>query len=297
MTDNDYPPDYKSYLENHHPGLLDRTRNSVSETDPRRSGETDSFLWEHSLHVAALTYRICRLEDRDPRLPLVAALFHDAGKLRTREQDSDRPEEEEAALTAERVLEGQNLSAEDIRQVSQAIRSLYRADASEDPITAIVHDADFLAKSGHLGVASFFVKNTLRGRNIKRSLREHVSKELTYAKALADNMRTISGKQLAGENSRIMRKFYLGLLEEIRTHGIDSYVIKEIEFPCPRAPHKKAAVVLVLPEFCSQCGGRPAPIFATREGLKCLKLITSVKCTGCGTAYEMAFCLPEMLCP
>jgi putative nucleotidyltransferase with HDIG domain len=299
MNDIHHSPEFRSYLEDIHPGLWEKSRLAVSEiqTDKERLGKTDSFLWEHSIHVAAITYRICRLEGLDPRLPLIAALFHDAGKLRIRGQDKDRPEEEEAALIAERILEEQKLPAEDIRLVSQAINSLYKSDKRADHITSIVHDADFLAKSGHLGVASFFVKNTLRGRSIKRALREHVSKELTYAKALAGNMRTASGRQLAEKNSRIMMEFYTGLLEEIQAHGINGYIIEEIEFPCPKAPHKKAAVVLVLPDFCPKCKVRPVPVFSTREGLKCLKLITKVECTGCGTAYEMAFCLPEMLCP
>ena len=294
MSKFEYLPDFRPFLEKLHPGLMDGARAAVTETEfpEGKSPESDSFLWEHTVHVAALTYRLCRLEGLDPRLPLIAALFHDAGKLQFRERESDRPEEEGAAQTAEMILAGMRLEPEDIRFITQAIRALYTAESAADSTAAVVHDADFLAKSGHLGIASFFIKNTLRGRNIKHALMEQVSKELTYSKALTGNMRTRAGRKLAVENSRITAEYYQGLLEEMGIHGIDGYRIKEMEIPCPRASHKKAAIVLVLPEICPKCRGLPAPSFSTKKGVKCLKLITRVECGRCGFTYEMAFCLP-----
>jgi putative nucleotidyltransferase with HDIG domain len=296
MTEASDLPNFQSFLEGLFPGLLDSARTAVIEGENRLA--QNSFLWEHTLFVTALTYRLCRLEGKDPRLPLLAALFHDAGKLHARQkEDKGEAEEEVAAERAERVLKEFHLPDREIASVSAAIKALYRSGATPNPAAAVVHDADFLSKSGHLGVASFFIKSALRGRNIRVALLEHVSKELTYAKALVGNMRTPAGRDLAGGKSRVMEEFHRGLLRELEADGIDRFVIEETEFPCPRAPQKKGTVVLVLPAGCPRCAGRPSPSFATREGLKCLKLVTKVECGGCGFSYEMSFCLPEMLCP
>lgn len=298
MTKFEHFPDFLAGLEQHHPGLTALARRAVTHREKGEDGApgTDSFLWEHTLHTAALAYKISRTEGLDPRLPVIAALFHDAGKFENEAVLMDIPEERIAAETAVQVLTEQNLEKKDITRVAEAIQTLYRDGRPANPITDVIHDADFLSKSGHLGVAAFFIKNTLRGRDIKRSICEHLSKELTYAASLEGNMRTGSGKQIAAGKSQALLDFYTGLLAELAEYGIGSFEIEELAFPCPRSPDKKASIRIVLPSGCAACRGRIIPSFSTREGIKCLKLIARMECRDCGSAYEIAFCLPEMLC-
>jgi HD superfamily phosphodiesterase len=56
----------------------------------RPSGASDSFLWEHSEHVAALCRRLAKEEGEDTGLAYLAGLFHDAGKFAGGRYHSDR---------------------------------------------------------------------------------------------------------------------------------------------------------------------------------------------------------------
>ncbi len=111
----------------------------------------------------------------------------------------------------------------DIGRVVRALRSLYNSGSGRSRLADIVHDADFLSKSGYLGVANFFVKSTLRGRNLESAAMDFLSRELTYAAVLPANMRTAAARRLAVRKSADGLRFYRSYLAELNeAHGLDA---------------------------------------------------------------------------
>jgi HD superfamily phosphodiesterase len=280
------------------PGLVERIRRTIEESEKKFSGKKDAkagFLWEHTVLVAAQAFRLAKTEKENPDLTALVALFHDSGKFAGgRYHADDKPEEEEAARLARATLEETGLKMADIGHVVRALRSLYQSGASRNRLADIVHDADFLAKFGYLGVANFFVKSALRGRNLESAAMDYLSKELTYAAVLPANMRTMTARRLAVKKSADTLRFYRAYLGELKeAHGMD-FRIRAVEVPTAGTRARKAKVSLVLPVSCGSCGGKWETEFRTEKGLKCEKLEASFRCGACGERRSISFCLPEM---
>jgi hypothetical protein len=288
---------YRS-LASRYPGLVERVRKIIEESEKKFSGRKDpsgGFLWEHTVLVAALSYRLATMEKADVELAAIAALFHDSGKFSAgRIHRGQKPEEEAAARLARATLEEAGLGMAGIGHVVRALRALYNAAPRRNGLSDIIHDADFLSKSGLLGVAQFFVKSTLRGRNLEAAIMNHLSKELTYAAVLPLNMRTDSARKLAGKKSQETLRFYKAFLAELgKAHGID-FRIRTPEVRRPGGRGRKLKVLIVAPAVCGACGGGWEFGFRTAKGLKCEALEATVRCGRCGDAHEISFCLPEM---
>jgi HD superfamily phosphodiesterase len=288
---------YRS-LTSRYPGLVERVRKLIEESEKKFSGRKDpsgGFLWEHTVFVASLSFRLAKMEKADAELASIAALFHDSGKFRAgRYHRGGKPEEEAAARLARATLEETGLGMAGIGHVVRALRSLYNSGSRHNGLADVIHDADFLSKFGLLGVAQFFVKSTLRGRNLEAAIMNHLSKELTYAAVLPLNMRTDSARRLAVQKSQETLRFYKAFLAELgKTHGIN-FRIRTPEVRRPGRRSKKLKVMLVAPAVCGACGGGWEFSFRTEKGLKCETLEATVRCGGCGAAREISFCLPEM---
>jgi uncharacterized protein len=280
------------------PGLVERIRKTIEESEKAFSGKKEGkggFLWEHTVLVASQAFRLATNEKENPDLAALTALFHDSGKFAGgRYHADDKPEEEEGARLARATLEESGLKMTDIGHVVRALRSLYKSGASRSRLADIVHDADFLSKFGYLGVANFFVKSTLRGRNLESAAMDYLSKELTYAAVLPANMRTSSARRLAVKKSADTLRFYRSYLGELKeAHGMDLR-IRTIDVPGPAGRSRRAKVSLVLPAACGGCGGKWETDLRTEKGLKCEKLEVSLRCVGCGSRRSVSFCLPEM---
>jgi uncharacterized protein len=280
------------------PGLVERIRRTIEDAEKRFSKKKDGkpgFLWEHTVLVASQSFRLAAAEKENPDLAALVALFHDSGKFAGgRYHADDKPEEEEAARLARASLEEAGLKMADIGHVVRALRSLYQSGASRNRLADVVHDADFLSKFGYVGVANFFVKSTLRGRNLESSAMDYLSKELTYAAVLPANMRTAAARRLAVKKSADTLKFYKSYLAELKeAQGLD-FRVRVVDVPTTRGRGRRAKVTLVLPVACGACGGKWESDFRTEKGLKCEKLEASLRCPGCDERRSISFCLPEM---
>ena len=294
-------PEVKEQTDSISPTLWDRIRAMIEAAergDPQKDGrEQDSFLWEHSLQTASLALRICRAEGFDPAAPVLGALLHDAGKFtHGAYHEDEQPEEEISATLARKTLSELGLDEGLIRETADGILALYQQASPPGRVTDVIHDADFLAKAGHLGVAAFFQKSTLRGKNLRHALTRMLSRELTYAGVLPENMRTRTGRRMAVKKAAVTERFFKGLLEEWAEAGMGRFRITEKSWPCPEDPRKNLRIRMVLPEKCGECGGRITPRYSQEEGLKCTKLVAAISCGQCPARYEISFCLPE-ICP
>jgi uncharacterized protein len=280
------------------PGLIERVRRTIDEAEKKFSGKKegrDGFLWEHSVFVAAQSVRLAKAEKESVNLAALTALFHDSGKFAGgRYHADDKPEEEEAARLARELLEEAGLKMADVGHVVRALRSLYNPGARRNRLADIVHDADFLSKFGYLGVANFFIKSTLRGRNLESAVMDYLGKELTYAAVLPANMRTAAARRLAVKKSADTLRFYRAFLDELKVaHGMD-FRIRTADVRRPGGRPGRARILLVLPVSCGACGGKWETDFRTEKGLKCEKLQASLCCGACGDKRSISFCLPEM---
>ena len=280
------------------PGLVERVRRTIEDAEKKFTGRKDGqagFLWEHTVLVTAQAFRLAKAEKENPDLAAVTALFHDAGKFGGgRYHAGKKPEEEESARLARKILEESGLGMADIGHVVRALRSLYNSGSGRNRLADIVHDADFLSKSGYLGVANFFVKSTLRGRNLESAAMDFLSRELTYAAVLPANMRTAAARRLAAKKSADGLRFYRSYVAELNeAHGLELRV-RAVEVPRSSGRARKAKVSLVMPASCGACGGKWGTALRTDKGLKCEKLEASFRCVVCGEVRTISFCLPEM---
>jgi HD superfamily phosphodiesterase len=301
------------------PGLTAKIKGFIEKAEREFSGKPEpqkSFLWEHTTHVASICHGLARAEGRDPVIPAVAALFHDAGKFASGGyHEGDRTEEEEAAKIAERILRDSGMATKDRQRVTAGLRGLYHPGARKNFIADAVHDADFLSKFGALGIANFFIKSTLRGKTLRDAIMNQLSKELTYAACLPFNMRTLAGRRLAGKKAKDTMTFFRSLLGELKQAGIADFTIKKLQIKGrafaaevdPRAkpgapsavattsaPRRSVGIRLAVPRFCGVCGGRWKISIATEPGIKCEKLEAGLVCACCGGSSSFSFCLPEI---
>jgi HD superfamily phosphodiesterase len=280
------------------PGLVERVRRTIEDSEKRFSGRKEGrggFLWEHSVLVAAQSFRLATMEKESADLAALTALFHDSGKFAGgRYHADDKPEEDEAARLARELLEEAGLKMAAVGNVVRALRSLYHSGARRNRLADIVHDADFLSKFGYLGVANFFVKSTLRGRNLESAVMDYLGKELTYAAVLPENMRTVAARRLAAKKSADTLRFYRAFLDELKdAHGME-FRIQTVDVRRPAGRSKRVRVSLAVPASCGACGGKWETDFRTEKGLKCEKLEASIRCGACGDKRTISFCLPEI---
>ncbi len=281
------------------PGLVERVRRAIEEAERGFTGKKEArggFLWEHSVLVAAQSFRLAKAEKENPDLAALVALFHDSGKFAGgRYHADDKPEEEESARLARAMLEEAGFEMNGIGHVVRALRSLYNAGARRNRLADIVHDADFLAKFGYLGVANFFVKSALRGRNLESAVMDYLGKELTYAAVLPANMRTASAKKLAARKSADTLRFYRGLSGRAQGRPRPGLPHPDLDRPSPRLARQKGrrlagpAGLLRRP-----AAGSSQTDLRTEKGMKCEKLEASLRCGSCGEKRSISFCLPEL---
>lgn len=294
--------DIKDLIYPKYPNLIERIRVLIEDSEQKYSQHPvtteepfDSFLWEHTLHVAALARKIAFAEAVSVTDSVIAALFHDIGKfMGGLYHDDEIPEEQNAADLARKILTEENMNPEKIETIVSAVAGLYSERKPPSQITDVVHDADFLAKFGHLGVANFFTKSALRMKTLRKTLISSLSKELTYAIALKTNMRTEAGKKLAEKKCEVTQSFYKGLLDELREAGIAFINIKEESFPCPRNPDRVFTLLMAVPENCPECCNDLTISFASQRQKKCEQLNAEIRCVNCPYHYQISFCLPEI---
>ena len=307
MSGGTIRPDAPSGVEDRYPGLVDRVRRLIEESERVYNGGArdggSSFLWEHTVHVASLARRIALAEKRDPLPSVLVALFHDAGKFRGGRYHADKkPEEEASADVARKALREFAAPAGLIKDIVSGLKALYSEKRSAHPLAAVVHDADCLAKSGTLGVAHFFVKSTLRGRTLRDAVMNTLSKELTYAAVLPLNMRTAAGRALARTKSRDSLRFFdrfLGELNEAAPPGFRVATLRirgtRDQIPASsRVSPEFVKVRLVVPVACGRCGGSWRYEHSIAAGVKCRELRVLVRCRRCDSRSEISFCLPEL---
>lgn len=292
----------RSMLENRYPGLYACIEQMLVEAEARYNARTDQapseFLLEHARRTAAIAHRISCMEKVDSFLPVLVALFHDAGKFHEGEYHKDDiPEEEHAAVLAEGMLTEFGLEQNDISSLLDALRALYNDKLPCVGPCRIVQDADRLDKLGTLGVGAFFTKAALRGRGLIDALVHTLSRELTYALAAPRSMFTDTGRTLASQQAAKTISFFDDLLEDLESWGIASFerrsIILEEDFRTrDGVPMTMMEVTIVMPRTCPECDASLGLTHLRERGVKCEKLTARFKCGGCGWSRETSFCLP-----
>jgi uncharacterized protein len=292
----------RQLLESRCPGLHARIERTLVEVEARfnaRSGKAPSqFLLEHTRHTAAIAHTLARREGVDPFLPVLVALFHDAGKFHDGEYHQDGvPEEEHGAALAAAMLAEHGTARAEVELVLQSLRALYDDGLPCVGSCRIVQDADRLDKLGAMGVGAFFTKATLRGRGLVDALVHTSSRELSYALAAPRSMFTASGRAMARERSARTIAFFDGLLAELEDCGIAAFerrtLVLDGEFRTrDGALETQMQVTIVAPRACPDCGGAMGLAHRRERGLKCEMLRARLSCGACDWAREVSFCLP-----
>jgi len=255
--------DVRNMLEARFPGLHARIEKMLVEAEAaynrRTQQQPSEFLLEHTRRVAAIAHKISAMEEVDPFLPVLVALYHDAGKFCEGEYHKDEtPEEEHAAVLAGEMLTEFGVGRSDIEIVQEALRSMYCDEFPSVGSGRIVQDADQLDKLGTLGVSAFFTKAALRRRGLIDALAQTGSRELTYALAAPQSMYTETGRKLAQRQAAKTIAFFDELLDELENWGIASFdrhtIVLEEEFRTRNgAAVQKMEVNIVMPRACPAC--------------------------------------------
>ena len=294
----------RKLLESRFPGLHARVERTLVEAEARynrQSGQAPSaFLLEHTQRTAAIALKLATMEEVDALLPVLVALYHDVGKFHEGEYHRDEvPEEEHAAVLAERMLTECGAQRADIEVVCAALRALYDDRLTGLEACRIVQDADRLDKLGTLGVGAFFTKATLRGRGLVDALVHTLSRELSYALAAPHSMLTETGKKLAGEQTAKTVAFFDDLLNDLERWGIAAFerrpLVVEGDFRGrDGARVHKVQVTIVMPRACPDCEAPVELTHRSERGLKCDMLKARVACGACDYARDISFCLPVL---
>jgi putative nucleotidyltransferase with HDIG domain len=289
-------------LEARFPGLHARIEKTLVEAEARYNRQANQapseFLLEHTRRTAAIAHKISGMEGVDSFLPVLAALYHDAGKFHEGEYHKDDvPEEEHAAALAGKMLAEFGVERSDIEAVLEALRGLYNDRIPCVEPCRIVQDADRLDKLGALGVGAFFTKAALRGRGLVEALVHTLSREVTYALAAPRSMFTETGKKLAREQAAKTIAYFDDLLDNLERWGIASFerrtIVLEEDFRTrDGAFMRKMDVTIIMPRACPQCEGSLGLTHLRERGVKCEKLKARFTCGSCGYARDTSFCLP-----
>lgn len=264
----------RKVLEARFPGLHASIEKILVEAEARynqQAGQAPSeFLLEHTQRTAAIAHKIAAMEGVDSFLPTLVALYHDAGKFHEGTYHQDRiPEEEHAALLAQKMLTEVGLERPAIESVLESLRALYDEHRPCIGPSRIVQDADRLDKLGALGVSAFFTKAALRGRGLVDALVQTLSRELTYARVAPRSMLTASGKKLAIEQSPKTVAFFDNLLEQLESWGIASIecrtIVLDEDFRTrDGATVRGMEVSIAMLRACPDCEGPLALLAAAR---------------------------------
>lgn len=294
----------RKLLESRFPGLHGRIEETLVESEAhynRLAKQAPSeFLLDHTQRTAAISYKLAEMERVDALLPVLVALYHDAGKFHQGAYHKDQvPEEEHAAILAARMLAESGAEEADIEAVCAALRALYDDRLPCPEACRIVQDADRLDKLGALGVGAFFTKATLRGRGLVDALAHTLSRELSYALAAPHSMLTESGKTLAGEQSAKTVAFFDELLHDLERWGIAAFerrpLLVEGDFRSrDGASVRSVQVTIVMPRACPDCEAPIALTHRCEHGLKCEMLKARFACAACDYARDISFCLPVL---
>lgn len=294
--------DVRNVLEARFPGLHAAIEQVLVDSEARYNRQTNQapseFLLEHTRRTAAIAHRISGMEGVDPFLPILVALFHDSGKFHEGEYHKDDiPEEEHAAVLAEKMLSEFGVEHSDVVAVLEALRALYNDKLPCVGACRIVQDADRLDKLGTLGIAAFFTKAALRSRGLIEALAQNGSRELTYALAAPRSMFTETGKKLAGAHAAKTVGYFDALLDDLANWGIASFerrtIVLEEDFRSrDGASIQTMEVTIVMPHACPDCNASLGLSHVRGRGVKCEKLTARFACNGCGYARETSFCLP-----
>ncbi len=287
----------KVLLHRHCPGILPLIKEIIETSEIRycAGSRKESFLWQHTVHVASMAMLIACKEDLDPLIPVITALFHDCGKFQNgKYHEGVKPEEEIGAETARKLLSQVDFPEPEIQKVEQSLLALYNDHLEGNIHTRIVSDADYLVKVGYMGFANFFERSALRGMVVRNSILKTLTKELTYAASLESHMFTRAGRELAQKKSEITISLFRNYLEELRHTGISDYEIRKETLPWERPGRDAIPVFLVLPRFCKHCSNPMAVSFEQRTGIKREQLVVKITCSVCdqNTGYDFSFCLP-----
>jgi putative nucleotidyltransferase with HDIG domain len=294
--------DVRNVLEARFPGLhaiIERLLVDSEARYNRKSNQTPSeFLLDHTRRTAAIAHRISEMEGVDSFLPILVALFHDAGKFHNGEYHKDNiPEEEHAAVIAETMLSEFSVEHRDVVAVLEALRALYNDKLPCVGACRIVQDADRLDKLGTLGIGAFFTKAALRSRGLVDALMQNGSRELTYALAAPRSMFTKTGRKLAKAQTAKTIAFFDALLDDLEAWGIASFerrtiVLTEHFRTRDGASIQRMEVTIVMPRACPDCDASLGLSHVRGRGVKCEKLTVRFACSGCDYARENSFCLP-----
>ena len=294
----------RDVLEARFPGLHASIEKSIVEAEAQfnqSAGQAPSeFLLEHTRRTAAIAHKLALMEGVDPFLPVVVALFHDAGKFHEGEYHKDGvPEEEHAAIMAGEMLGRFAMDRGDIASVLDALRALYDERLPCLGPCRLVQDADRLDKLGPLGVGAFFTKATLRGRGLVDSLAQTLSRELTYAQAAPRSMFTAAGRKLAKEQGAKSIAFFGQLLEQLEDWGIAAFdrhtVVLDEDFRSRDGVMVHGMeVCIAMPRHCPDCAAPLALTHRREQGIKCQRFIAYFKCGQCSYSSGTSLCLPVL---
>lgn len=292
----------RKLLESRFPGLHARIEQTLVDAEARYNRQTkqapSAFLLEHTQRTAAIAHKLAAREGVDSFLPVLVALYHDAGKFHEGEyHNDDVPEEEHAAILAGAMLAEYGVERADIEAVLEALRALYDDRLACVGPCRIVQDADRLDKLGALGVGAFFTKATLRGRGLVDALVHTLSRELSYALAAPRSMFTETGKMLAREQSAKTIAFFNDLLNDLENCGIAAFerrtLLLEGDFRTRDGAYvQKMQVTIVTPRACPDCEASIGLTHRLERGVKCEMLKARFACQACDYAREISFCLP-----
>lgn len=293
---SDFTISVKDIVSEKFPGLYENIKNVIEETESTFNRDMkDSHLWEHTIHVSLIALRLAEKGNIDPLPIVLAALFHDSGKFAEGDYHKDDiPEEARSVKIAEKIMKDLKVPDKLIGIVSGTIRSLYMEGEKQSKLTDIIHDADFLSKSGAAGIAQFFIKGTLRGENLINRLVNSATKELTYSENMSSNMRTVSGRNIAKKDRIFTKTFFRELFADLKMKGVIDLVTGEIKVKKERCK-KHIKIVTVAERTCGNCSADPGFSTSFETGIKCEKLVLTLSCPECGERIrETSFCLPEI---
>jgi uncharacterized protein len=294
----------RKLLESRFPGLHARIAQTLIDAEARYNLQhqqaPSEFLLEHAQRTAAIAHQLAAMEQVNPLLPTLVAIYHDAGKFHEGEYHKDKvPEEEHAAILAGAMLAESGAKQADIDAVCSALRALYDDRLPCVDACRIVQDADRLDKLGALGVGAFFTKAALRGRGLVDALVQSLSRELSYALAAPHSMLTEPGRKLAGEQPAKTVAFFDELLHDLEHWGIAAFerrtLLVEANFRSRDGDRlQQTQVTLVLPRACPDCEAPIALTHRCERGVKCEMLKARLACQSCDYVRDISFCLPVL---